>query len=320
MKKISIIIFILSAITFNSQAKIWRVSNVSGVVADFTTAQLAHNGAAAGDTIHLEPSPTSYGALTTSKRLVWLSTGNFIAWHAGLQYSTNLGSVDYLAVNAGSQNSVFSCNADYVNCYAANVTFQRCYISSNYLNINSGGNNCVVTGCYINGYMGVNNSSNVVISNNIIRNFITVPSGSSAIITNNVINSGNSSASSIYNSLLQNNIFNQATNNYTFITCVLNNNMANNNTLPNSNGNLNNVVMSTVFTTFNGNVDTDLTLKVGSPAIGAGYGGVDMGAFGGSSPFVVALQPAIPAIYQLTAPAAPSGNTMNVTFSTKSNN
>ncbi len=58
----------------------------------------------------------------------------------------------------------------------------------------------------------------------------------------------------------------------------------------------------------------------GNPATGTGFGGIDMGAFSGTTAFVLGLQPAIPAIYQINAPAAPSGNTMTVTFSTKSNN
>lgn len=47
-----------------SFAKIWRVNN-TGVPADFTTAQLANDNAsvANGDTIHIEPSGTSYGSL-----------------------------------------------------------------------------------------------------------------------------------------------------------------------------------------------------------------------------------------------------------------
>jgi hypothetical protein len=298
MKKICSIIALI-IITINCQAKIWRVNNNSGVIADFTTAQAAHNGALAGDTIHLEPSINSYGSLTTNKRLVWISTGEFLSNHPGLQYSSTPGFVDYLSVTAGSNNSVFS---------------------GNYTNFNSGSNNCVVIGCFLNGSLSVNVATNVIISNNIIRSNINVGASSSAVITNNVININSSGAGSIYNSQLQNNIINRATTNYAFTNCIINNNMANNTSLPAGNGNLNSVTMSTVFTNYTGTTDGDFVLKAASPAIGTGYGGIDMGVYSGSTPFVIALQPAIPAIYQLTAPAAPSGNTMNVTFSTRSNN
>ena len=306
---------------FNASAKIWRVNNTSGVTADFTTAQAAHNGATAGDTIHLEPSTNSYGGLTTTKRLVWISTGYFLSNHPGLQYSSTPGFIDYLAVNAGSDNSVFSCNFSYSNCAAPNVTFQRCVcISGNYLNFNTGANNCVVIGCFLNGSLSITGSTNVILSNNIIAYSVNVAANSSAVVTNNIFNYLNSGSGSISNSQLQNNIINRATSNYTFTNCVLNNNMANNTSLPAGNGNINSIVMSTVFTNYTGNTDGDFVLKAASPALGTGYGGIDMGVFSGSTPFVIALQPAIPAIYQLTAPAAPSGNTMNVTFSTRSNN
>ena len=61
---------VLSFVAFQSQAKIWRVNNNTGVVADFATVQAAHNAAASGDTIHLEGSATSYGQLSCTKKLV----------------------------------------------------------------------------------------------------------------------------------------------------------------------------------------------------------------------------------------------------------
>jgi hypothetical protein len=107
---------------------------------------------------------------------------------------------------------------------------------------------------------------------------------------------------------------------YTFTNCNSNNNMTSNAMLPAGNGNQNNVDMTIVFAKNTGTTDADFVLKAGSPAKGTGYGGTDMGAFGGTTPFVMGLQPAVPAIYQINAPGAPSGSTMNVTFSTKSNN
>ena len=56
MKKLNTLIAIFILITTIVNAKIWRVNNNSGVIADYTTVQAAHNAASAGDTIHLEPS------------------------------------------------------------------------------------------------------------------------------------------------------------------------------------------------------------------------------------------------------------------------
>ncbi|MEP7144354.1 MAG: hypothetical protein ABI707_15825 [Ferruginibacter sp.] len=303
-------------------AKIWRVNNTAGITADFTTAQAAHDGAAAGDTIHLEPSLTDYGSLTTTKRLTWLSTGNFLTSHPGLQYAATSGKIANITVSAGSENSVFSCNSNSgFTCTASNVTFLRCYTATSYIYI-TGGTNCVIIDCYVNGTVYAwTGATNTIISNNIITSDINVDLTSSAVVSNNVIavlNSGGENV--INNSQFQNNIIDQASTPYTFTNSTVNNNIANNSSLPAGNGNQNNVTMSNVFVSYQGTTDGDFALKAGSPAIGTGFGGTNMGAFGGTTPFVLGLQPAVPAIYQLNAPAAPSGNTMNVTFSTKSNN
>ena len=305
-----------------SFAKIWRVNNTNGIIADFTTAQAAHDAAATGDTIHLEPSVTSYGSLITTKKLTWISTGNFLTSHPGLQYSSTPGSIDAVTINTGSENSVFSCNVQYIQCYAPNVTFLRCFIASNYLYIFAGANNCAILDCYIYGYIGVSGSTNTIINNNIVASTISVDATSSAVIVNNVMNIILGGGSSISNSQFQNNIIDQASAPYTFINSNINNNITNDASLPAGNANQNNIDMSTVFVNYQGTTDGDFLLKTGggNPAIGTGFGGIDMGAFSGTTAFVLGLQPAIPAIYQVNAPAAPSGNTMNVTFSTKSNN
>ena len=69
-----------------------------------------------------------------------------------------------------------------------------------------------------------------------------------------------------------------------------------------------------------GTNDKDFVLKVGSPAIGTGSSGSDRGAFGGSTPFVLGMQPGIPAITALSSPAALNSSTIQVIFSAKSNN
>ncbi len=316
---LSLIATLICNISF---AKIWRVNNTSGIIADFTTAQAAHDAAAAGDTIHLEPSLTSYGSLTTTKKLTWISTGNFLTSHPNLQYSNTPGTVDYVTINTGSDNSVFSCNAQYFQCFAPNVTFLRCFITSNFIYITSAANNCAILDCYINGSIIVQGSTNTIINNNIIAYDITVDATSSAVIVNNVMNTVSSAGSSISNSQFQNNIIDQASSPYTFTNSNINNNITNDASLPAGNGNQNNVNMSPVFVNYQGTTDGDFVLKTGggNPAIGTGFGGIDMGAFSGTTAFVLGLQPAIPAIYQINAPASPAGNTMNVTFSTKSNN
>lgn len=318
MKKIILLLTVIFTCSM-SYAKIWRVNNNTGITADFTTAQAAHDAAAAGDTIHLEPSITTYGGVTTTKKLVWLSIGDFLT--PGLQYSSTPGKLDGLSVNIGSENSVFSCRFTLSSCDASNVTYSRCY-SENYIIFTSTSSNSIIINCYITSSININGTNtNIIISNNIVGDYISVDQSSSAIITNNVINARSGSQSNIFNSQIQNNIFSQTSGTYTFTNSNINNNIANlPSFLPAGNGNINSVDMNSVFVNYQGLDDASFLLKAGSPAIGTGFGGGNMGAFAGSSPYVLALQPGIPAIYQINAPAAPSGTTMNVTFSTKSNN
>ena len=67
--------------------------------------------------------------------------------------------------------------------------------------------------------------------------------------------------------------------------------------------------------------DARAQLAASSPAKGAGVGGVDAGAFGGDTPYVLNGIPTIPTIYQLTVPTQVSqGGTLNVQIKAKTNN
>jgi hypothetical protein len=305
-----------------SFAKIWRVNNNPGIAADFTTAQLAHDAVAVvdGDTVHIEPSITNYGSLSASKRLVWLSTGAFLSSHPGEQASLTPGTLSSVVAYIGSENSVFSVNSNAnFQIYTSNIRLERCFVNGP-LYFQSGGNNCVIINSYFKGDLYFSTGLNCVITNNIFEGQIYGSAGSSGIITNNVFNAVSPATSTINNSTLQNNIFNKAAT-YTFVNCTVEYNMASTNTLPPGNNNQNSVNMANVFINDNGTTDGDFLLKAGSPAITAGTPtGTDMGAYGGTSPFKLAVQPAIPSIYKISAPAAPAGNTMSVIISTKSNN
>lgn len=61
------IITLITLISASSFAKIWRLNNNPGITADFTSLQAAHDGAASGDTLYLESSPSSYATLSCTK-------------------------------------------------------------------------------------------------------------------------------------------------------------------------------------------------------------------------------------------------------------
>ena len=70
--------------------------------------------------------------------------------------------------------------------------------------------------------------------------------------------------------------------------------------------------MANVFVDFSGSLnysdDAKWKLKTGSPAIGAGVSGVDCGAFGGPTPYVLSGVPNLPHIYEATIPGTAYSN------------
>ncbi|MBA2251053.1 MAG: hypothetical protein H0W12_12775 [Chitinophagaceae bacterium] len=337
MKK-GILLSVLSITFLFSSAKIWRVNNVPGVAADFTTAQAAHNGAAANDTIYLESSPTSYGDLTTSKKLTWIGLGYFLPQNPGLQFHSNTGFTGTIQVNPGSDGSVFEIahlGSYFTITSCANITLQRCYIESGLI-VTGTTNHLTINQCYLNvgnGVMNIQPTSQqfgFTITNNIIRvNQIIINANAYQVTFNNntLFSNGNPpNSTNIYdNSTISNNIF------YGVSTSTLydagypsnvTNNLwvqYNNPTFVGTNGN---IFASTFASVFVGGSSPDGQYKLvaGSPAIGTGAGGVDMGAYGSANPYILSMIPAIPTIYQLSVPANATGNTLPSTVSTRANN
>ncbi|HEX8332166.1 MAG TPA: right-handed parallel beta-helix repeat-containing protein [Segetibacter sp.] len=332
MKKLLLSFLFILGFAALVDAKIWRVNNNAGVPADFTTAQAAHNGAGAGDTLHFEPSPTSYGGITMAKRLVLIGVGDFLDINSNNQATNVTARLDGIDIRAGADNSTIMVSALYLNLVnVQGVIIQRCNVISRsavYIQYDAfssiwveNASNTIIRNCFLSeSGIHISGSTNVQIINNIMADFVFMRSASSATIMNNVINGKTvTDANSIQNATVRNNIFSKSTT-FSCSSCVVENNIASANILPAGNGNQNNVDMTTVFNNPNTYVDKAFQLKPGSPAIGAGVGGVDAGAYGGISPYHLSVQPNIPAIYKLVAPAVVTGSTMTVTISTKSNN
>lgn len=339
MKKV----ILLAACSFSliiAHAKIWRVNNVPGVTADFTSAQAAHNGAAANDTIYLESSPNSYGDLTTTKKLTWIGLGYFLTQNTGLQFHYNAGFLGNTVVNPGSDGSVFEINQIAFPGYftinsCANITLQRCYIETGVI-VNGSSNHITINQCYLNvgnGTFNIQPTSTqfgFTITNNIIRtNQININSNSYQVTFNNntLFSNGNPpNNSTIFdNATISNNIFYGVSTGTLYDASnpsnVTNNLWVqyNNPTFVGTNGNIFNATASNVFV-LGSSPDGQYRLAAGSPAIGTGAGNVDMGAYGGANPYVLSMIPAIPTIYQLSVPANATGNTLPSTVSTRANN
>lgn len=356
MQKMTLLLaLVLCAST--SFARIWRVNNNAGVVADFSDINTAISSASvlAGDTIHVEPSATTYSGITTvNKRLIFIGAGYFLdpadatfPANTGLQVATKASSINSMQIAslaaAGSKFMGLRF-ASTVTLYGmtpastpspVNLTFERVFFGGGITFSSNGANNHVdgitIRKCYFDAIL-INSSataSNLTVENCI---FWTAYCQLSLTGSNNVVRNNSfyvtGTGSSIVNAYVANNIFSFNGQN-SFTNCTIKNNLfAAAQTLPGTaTGNQVSINMANVFvggTT--GPRDPRVQLKAGSPAIGAGVtiSGYtpDAGAFGATDPYKLSGIPAVPSIYSLTVPASiPTGTaTMNVTFSSRNNN
>lgn len=345
MKKIVYTLIILVFSTLNINAKIWRVNNNPGVVADFSTVAAAVSAPAVGvgDTIYIEGSATNYNGTTLNKRLTFIGPGYFLSGansNTGLQANPNPSNIGSIYLDSAASGSVFLGlggltiqNANPAGFGTDNITISRCQLNNIALYYSPQAGTIAeswnVNKCYIgsiHGNIGIAQNWNV--SNNIFAGNLDMPNPAN---TNNVIrNNIFRGYTTLYNGYFANNIIYTTVN---FTNVVVKNNLAINNpggftSYVGSNGNTSGHTDAQVFQGISGNsTDGQWRLAASSPAIGAGLtiGAVvnpDAGAFGGSDPYRLSGIPNIPAIYSLTVPASiPSGtNSMTITFSSRNNN
>lgn len=345
MKKIVYTLIIFSFSIHAANAKIWRVNNNAGVVADFTTiaAALSATSVLTGDTIYIEGSATNYGGGGLNKRLTLIGTGYFLSGansNTGLQANENPANIGYIGLDSAASGSVFlGLSGLYINNInpagfgTDNITISRCQLIgiNLYYSPQAGtiANNWNINKCYIGNIAGnIGILQNWNISNNIFTSSLDMPNpgNSNNVIRNNVFRN----TVNLYNGYFANNIIYTTVN---FINVVVKNNLAINSpggftTYVGSNGNTSGHTDAQIFQGITGNsTDGQWRLSASSPAKSAGLtvGAVvtpDAGAFGGPDPYKLSGIANIPTIYSLTVPASiPSGsNNMTITFSSRNNN
>ncbi|MDB5234872.1 MAG: hypothetical protein JWR44_1865 [Hymenobacter sp.] len=325
------ILFVLLALVsqFSSAQTIRRVNN-NGVTGTniYATLQLAHDAAANGDIIQVEPSTTAYGTLTCTKQLTIVGPGYLLGENQPPALQANvipatISSINFNSGSAGTTVSGLSSN-NYFYISTNNITIQRCYLPGGYIYL---GYTLVTNGAVIrqNYCLGVQESSastNSLITNNIFLNGSVSLAGianTGEFSNNTIVNT----TVSLNNFTVRSNYFNNgftptANTNWAF-------NMFTNATLPTggtASNNTANVPLASVFVLSPGSqFDGWYRLKTGTnPAVGAGQGGVDVGATGSATGYGYHFGglPAIPAIYQLNQNVV--GNSLNVTLGTRSNN
>jgi hypothetical protein len=144
------------------------------------------------------------------------------------------------------------------------------------------------------------------------------------VVENNIMNLDGSYGLNLLNCIIRNNI-ECSGGGANFSGATVQNNMSVGTTFGNLDGNIQSATLTNVFEDWinvsaSFSIDYRLQLKAGSPAIGAGFSGVNMGAYGCSFPYVFSGIPNVPSIFKLNTPAIVTSNTMSVTISTRSNN
>ncbi|MBN2697568.1 MAG: hypothetical protein JXR52_01975 [Bacteroidales bacterium] len=310
MKKfffLSMLFTLLSAMIYGQH--LIRVNNEPAADADYTTIQAANDNASPGDTIYIEGSPSHYEGATIDKKLTLIGPGYFLADNDSTQanaFEARMeGVLDFAAGSMGSQVMGMILNHVYIR--DNEIVISRCNLHIVYTYDDS--NNILITQNYIDNNIQtiLGKLTNSIISNNIIKSQIYTNSSSYPLqITNNIVmGSGNNAPVSSYYSTISNNIFTSSVDLVKNTgNSIINNLYACDGT--DANGNKYNIAMTSVFVDYNGNLgysqDEKFKLRNESPAIGAGVSGVDCGAFGGVSPYVLSGLPPLPHIYEATIP------------------
>jgi hypothetical protein len=328
------------ASTLSTQAQTIRRVNNTGVTGTniYTTLQAAHDAASSGDIIYLEPSSISYGNLTCVRPLTIIGNGYFLQQNPGLQLDTRdaiVGTVTFGNGSAGSR--ITGCVANgplYI--MASNVTVERNNMSTAYIGYNGGYatvSNVVVRQNYIESSLNIYPTSNTTVSNvNIANNIITSGIGSTSsytnmtniLITNNVLGNlagTNGTGLQVDNAVIKNNIltYTGTNSNFTPRNNAYSNNISGNTAFGSANGNQQNISPTALFVGGTASTDGAFQLRAApNPALGTGENGINVGAFDGTTPYRISGIPNVPTIYQYNQSV--TGNTLNATISTRSNN
>jgi hypothetical protein len=331
------------------------VSNNPDIPAQYTNLQTAIDACAAGDTLLVSGSATSYGTVTIRKKLILYGAG----YHNPYGYNSLVDYIYLVRQNAsigasGSRISGFEIRyglyfqgsfsgGTALEKIMENVVVERCfldYVTWDQYDVtykNDTLRNCVLQSSDM--YFRDGTFNNVIVHNNIFDNFYLYQNSnanlSSVFLRNNVIlnysnNFFNSAGYQIKNMVVENNIFYDAEPQGCY-GCTFNNNITylnSNDEIPgaNNSGSGNLIGVDPQFTSypFEGggfSYTYNFTLKGTSPGIDAGTDNSDIGMTGGLIPYTPGTNPRIPQMTEVKFPDNASsvkvGGTLNVSFKAK---
>ena len=322
---LSLILILISNQLFSS---IISVDNNYPKIGDFATLQEAHDAANNGDTIYVFPSLASYSTIKVIKKLYFLGAG-FQTFQVGLRSTLMDGTFEFLSGADGSTLAGFGGNFNVI-IDANNISIQR--NNAKGILVKTGHLGTVISQNFLNDIynyflIDVESENEVILSNNIIKNHSLWygPNG------NNSNNGKGIRANQTTNtSIIIHNIIDLANTTYSIEAVAMD--VGSSNTIAYNNivliGSIagiqtefyNNLISPDIENVFIDFRQNNYKLKQGSPAIGSGLNGADMGIYGGETPFIDGGYPSIPSIYYLDVPLI--GNKkdgINVTLKAKTN-
>jgi len=274
----------------------------------YSNLQDAHDAAYNGDTLMIEGSPDSYTGLNCTKRLVIKGPGYYLDENPGIS-ANKLAVFVYgeIVFNAGSNGSlIMGIRSGYsFIIYDDNITVRRCNIGYSVYLGNS--ENITLSECIFfsegsNTYFSGSIVTNLVVTNCIMTGSVNLQDGSTGVFLNNIFSNDYITIPTGFD--MKNNIlFTTGKDNVNLPLLPdpdVSYNVSISDHFGTSNHNKANASEGTLFLgALTESTDGKWQLKTGSPAIGAGEGGIDCGAFGGPQPYILSGLPAGPVIYEL---------------------
>jgi len=301
MKKMIVFLAAVS-IAAAADARILRVSNVSGTSAPYTSIEAAHDAASSGDTIMVDASGTKYfqGQITLTKSVVLLGPGYWLVENGIIEEgisTARLGAIHLMG--QGSVIKGFTTDNIYVD--APKVVVSRCCVDGG-VSFTKGADNCIVQQNFIKGGVTSRGGSSVRTNYHNITNNIFTYTGTGASYLG-----GFSKCYIAYNTFRTSQVYIGGSEDTTFEY---------------------NIAQSYKDTgtgnSFSNNYDTNIVnVQATNDFIDKDYYNIEIpsdvrstyGAFAGSTPYVFSGVPAGPVIQDLVVPATVElGSKLNVTI------
>ena len=289
------LILAATCMTVAANAKILRVSNVSGSSAPYSSIEAAHDAASAGDTIMVDASPTRYGndfTITLTKKVVLLGPGYWLVDNGVMEEGTSGASIYTLTIKASETVVKGITITSGLKIQAPKVVINRCHING--IDISKACDNVVITQSYIVNKIDGNTSNYHQITNNI---FINTSNYGHITGMNNSNISFNTCRSAIFQSSATNSTFKHN------LWKKFEDKGSNNSVIDNYETDIINTQATNDF------IDKDYyALEIPADVINK------YGAFAGDSPYVLSGVPSGPVIQDLVVPTTVEmGSKMNVT-------